>query len=46
MNEMVYFLKQMPAMSTEVRYSKSKKEKNFANIAVEVLIRQNVTILQ
>jgi len=35
-----------PVMSTGVRYSKSKKEKNSANIAVEVLIRQNATILQ
>jgi len=31
-------------MKTEVQYSKSKKEKNFANTALEVLIRQNATI--
>jgi len=43
--EMIYFLKQMPAMSTGVQYSKSKKEKNSRNIVVEVLIRQNATIL-
>jgi len=29
----------MPAMSIRVQYSKSKKEKNSVNIAVEVLIR-------
>jgi len=29
----------MPAMSTEAQYSKSKKEKNFVNITVELLIR-------
>jgi len=36
----------MPAMSTEVRYSKSKKVENSANITMEVLRRQNVTISQ
>ena len=34
----------MLAMSTGVRYSKSKKEKNFTNTAVEALIKQNATI--
>jgi len=34
----------MPTMSTEVRYSKLKKEKNFTNTAFEVLIIQNATI--
>jgi len=29
-----------------VQYSKSKKEKNSANIAVEVLIKHNATISQ
>jgi len=36
----------MPAMSTGVRYSKLKKAKNSANIAVKALIRQNTTIAQ
>jgi len=35
---MIEFLRQMPAISTGVRYSKSK-EKNSANIAVEALIK-------
>jgi len=38
MKEMAWFLRQMSAMSTEVQYSKSKKEKNSINIAVKVLI--------
>jgi len=34
----------MAAKSTGAQYSKSKKEKNSINIAVEVLVRQNTTI--
>jgi len=34
----------MPAMSTEVQYSKSKKEKNSTNVITEVLVKQNITI--
>ena len=40
----IYFLRQMPARSAAVRYSKSKKEENSVNIAVKVLIRQNAII--
>ena len=39
-------LRQTPTMSIGVQYSKSKKEKNFANITVEVLIKQNTIILR
>jgi len=39
-------LRQMPAMSIRVRYSKLKKAKNSTNIVVEALIRQNATIPQ
>jgi len=34
----------MPAMSTRVRYSKSKREGNSANTAMKALIKQNATI--
>jgi len=34
----------MLAMSIRIQYSKLKKEKNSATIAVEVLINQNTTI--
>jgi len=39
-------LRQMLPMSTEMLYSKSKKDKNSINIIVEVLIKQNETIPQ
>jgi len=36
----------MPAMNTRVQSSKSKKEKNYASIAAEALIKLNAIILQ
>ena len=36
----------MPAMSTGVRYSISKKEKNSVNIAVEALIKCNYPMIE
>jgi len=36
----------MLAMNTKVQYSKSKKEKNSANIAVEVLTKHNYTKME
>jgi len=44
--EIIWFFRLMLAMSTEAQYSKSEKEKNSANITIEVLTRQNATILQ
>jgi len=44
MNEMIQFLRQMPAVNNGAQYSKPKKAKNFANIVVEVLIGQNAAI--
>ena len=39
-------LEKKPTISTGVRYSKSKQEKNSTNIAVKALTRQNGTIPQ